>query len=114
MTFNDIRSNVEVRHYIDRADSVMESMGYTEHGRRHAGVVARRARSIMEALGHPPRSCELAAIAAYLHDIGNIANRDHHAQSGAILAHSLLREAGMNIQETIEIVTGSPGDESAI
>ncbi|HET6341412.1 MAG TPA: HD domain-containing protein [Gemmatimonadota bacterium] len=83
----------------------MESMGYTEHGRRHAGVVARRARSIMEALGHPARSCELAAIAAYLHDIGNIANRDHHAQSGAILAHSLLHEAGMNIEETIEVVT---------
>jgi len=105
LTFNDIRSNVEVRHYLDRADSVMASMGYTEHGRRHAGVVARRARSIMEALGYPQRSCELAAIAAYLHDIGNIANRDHHAQSGAILAHSLLREAGMNIEETIEVVT---------
>ncbi|MGH7543498.1 MAG: HD domain-containing protein [Gemmatimonadota bacterium] len=83
----------------------MESMGYTEHGRRHAGVVARRARSIMEALGYPQRSCELAAIAAYLHDIGNIANRDHHAQSGAILAHTLLREAGMDIEETIEVVT---------
>lgn len=105
LTFNDVKSNTEVRHYLDRADSVMESMGYTEHGRRHASVVARRARSIMEALGHPARSCELAAIAAYLHDIGNIANRDHHAQSGAILAHSLLREAGMNIQETIEVVT---------
>ena len=105
LTFNDIRSNTEVRHYLDRADGVMESMGYTEHGRRHAGVVARRARSIMEALGHPARSCELAAIAAYLHDIGNIANRDHHAQSGAILAHTLLREAGMNIEETIEVVT---------
>ena len=105
MTFNDIRSNVEVQHYLDRADSVMESMGYTEHGRRHAGVVAKRARSIMEALGFAARSSELAAIAAYLHDIGNIANRDHHAQSGAILAHSLLREAGMDIEETIEVVT---------
>lgn len=59
----------------------------------------------MEALSFPTRSCELAAIAAYLHDIGNIANRDHHAQSGAILAHMLLREAGMDIEETIEIVT---------
>lgn len=105
LTFNDIKANVEIRHYLDRADGVMESMGYTEHGRRHAGVVARRARSIMEALGHPARSCELAAIAAYLHDIGNIANRDHHAQSGAILAHTLLREAGMDLEETIEIVT---------
>lgn len=105
LTLNDIRYNAEVRHYLDRADGVMESMGYTEHGRRHAGVVARRARSIMEALSFPTRSCELAAIAAYLHDIGNIANRDHHAQSGAILAHTLLREAGMDIEETIEIVT---------
>ena len=60
LTFNDIRSNLEVQHYIDRADGVMESMGYTEHGRRHAGVVAKRARSIMEALGYPGRSCELA------------------------------------------------------
>ena len=105
LTLNDIRYNAEVRHYLDRADSVMESMGYTEHGRRHAGVVSRRARSIMEALSFPQRRCELAAIAAYLHDIGNIANRDHHAQSGAILAHSLLREAGMDIGETIEVVT---------
>jgi hypothetical protein len=105
LTFNDIRSNVEVQHYIDRADGVMASMGYTEHGRRHAGVVAKRARSIMEALGYPARNCELASIAAYLHDIGNIANRDHHAQNGAILAHTLLREAGMDIEETIEIVT---------
>ena len=105
MTLNDIRYNAEVRHYLDRADDVMESMGYTEHGRRHAGVVSRRARSIMEALSLPPRSAELAASAACLHDIGNIANRDHHAQSGAILAHSLLREAGMDIGETIEVVT---------
>ncbi|MGH7571662.1 MAG: HD domain-containing protein, partial [Gemmatimonadota bacterium] len=105
LTLNDIRANAEVRHYIDRADSVMESMGYTEHGRRHAAVVSRRAKSIMEALSFPTRACELAAIAAYLHDIGNIANRDHHAQSGAILAHMLLREAGMDIEETIEIVT---------
>lgn len=105
LTLNDIRANPEVRHYIDRADSVMESMGYTEHGRRHAAVVSKRAKSIMEALSFPPRACELAAVAAYLHDIGNIANRDHHAQSGAILAHTLLREAGMDIQETIEIVT---------
>lgn len=105
LTLADIRHNREVRHYLDRADGVLASVGYTEHGRRHAGVAAKRAVAVLEALERPARKCELAGIAAYLHDIGNIVNRDHHAQSGAVLAHALLREAGMPIVETIEIVT---------
>jgi hypothetical protein len=94
-----------VRKYLDRADEVMGAMGYTEHGRRHAGVVSKRARSLLEALERPPRQCELAGIAAYLHDIGNVVNRDHHAQSGAALAHEILRNLGMPIDEVIEVVT---------
>lgn len=105
LTLADIRQHPEVRHYLDRADGVLKSIGYTEHGRRHAGVAAKRAKAVLEALERPPRKCELAAIAAYLHDIGNIVNRHHHAQSGAVLAHGLLREAGMSIEETIEVVT---------
>lgn len=105
ITLNDIRQNPEVRHYLNRADSVLQSVGYTEHGRRHAAVASKRAKSMLEALDRPSRQCELAGIAAFLHDIGNIVNRDHHAQSGAVLAHALLRQAGMSIEETIEIVT---------
>lgn len=105
LTLNEIKQNPEVQQYIDRADEVMASVGYTEHGRRHAGVVSKRARSVLEALDRPARQCELAAIAAYLHDIGNIVNRDHHAQSGSTLAHSILVHAGMPIEEVIEIVT---------
>ena len=105
MTLTDIRQNADVRLYLDRADGVLAAVGYTEHGRRHASVAAKRAKSLLEALERTPRQCELAGIAAYLHDIGNIANRDHHAQSGAVLAHALLRQAGMRIEETIEIVT---------
>lgn len=105
LTLADIKREPEIRHYLDRADGVLESIGYTEHGRRHAGVVSKRARAVMEALDRPDRECELAAIAAYLHDIGNVVNRDHHAQTGATLAHHLLREAGMAIEDVIEIVT---------
>lgn len=105
LSLSDIKENDEVRQYLDRADEVMASVGYTEHGRRHAGVVAKRARSVLEALDRPGRQCELAAIAAYLHDIGNIVNRDHHAQSGATLAHQILLRTGLPIEEVIEVVT---------
>ncbi|HEU4464246.1 MAG TPA: HD domain-containing protein, partial [Gemmatimonadota bacterium] len=71
----------------------------------HAGVVSKRARSLLEALERPQRQCELAGIAAYLHDIGNVVNRDHHAQSGAALAHEILRKMEMPIEEVIEVVT---------
>ena len=101
----DLQSDPEVRKYLDRADEVMGAMGYTEHGRRHAGVVSKRARSLLEALERPQRQCELAGIAAYLHDIGNVVNRHDHAQSGAALAHDMLGKMGMPIEEVIEVVT---------
>jgi hypothetical protein len=105
ISLSDLQNDPETRKYLDRADEVMAAMGYTEHGRRHASVTAKRARSLLEALERPARQCELAGIAAYLHDIGNIVNRDHHAQSGAGLAHEILRKLGMPIEEVIEVVT---------
>ena len=105
ISISDLQRDPETRKYLDRADEVLGAIGYTEHGRRHAGVVAKRARSLLEALERPARQCELAAIAAYLHDIGNVVNRDHHAQSGAVLAHEILRNMGMPIEEVIEVVT---------
>lgn len=105
LTLSDIKNNPEVRHYLERADSVLAAVGYTEHGRRHASVVARRASKTLKALDRPGRDCELAGIAAYLHDIGNIVNRSNHAQAGGVLAHALLRDSGMAIDDIIEVVT---------
>jgi hypothetical protein len=105
ISLTDLQSDPETRKYLDRADEVLGAIGYTEHGRRHANVVAKRARSLLEALDRPARQCELAGIAAYLHDIGNVVNRDHHAQSGAVLAHEIMRNMGMPIDEVIEVVT---------
>jgi hypothetical protein len=105
VTLGHIKKIPKIQNYLDRADEVMASIGFTEHGRRHANVVSKRARSVLEALERPQRQCELAAIAAYLHDIGNIVNREYHAQSGSVLAHHLLLSVEMPVEEVIEVVT---------
>lgn len=78
--------------------------GYTEHSYRHISIVSQRAGEILESLGYPERTIELAKIAGYLHDIGNCVNRTDHAHSGAILAYNILKEMGMPVEERTEIM----------
>ena len=78
--------------------------GYTEHSHRHISIVSKRAMHILETLGYPKRTIELAGIAGYLHDIGNCVNRIDHAHSGAILAYNILKEMGMPVEERTEIM----------
>lgn len=96
----------DVRIYLTRADRNMEAIGYTEHGFRHAELVARRAREIMVALRRPPREAELASIAGYLHDIGNVAAREEHGQIAVMLAYHVLREMGMPASELADVMAG--------
>lgn len=78
--------------------------GYTEHSHRHISIVSQRAGEILEMLGYPERTIELAKIAGYLHDIGNCVNRTDHAHSGAILAYNILKDMGMPVEERTEIM----------
>lgn len=78
--------------------------GYTEHSHRHISIVSKRAGEILETLGYPERTVELARIAGYLHDIGNCINRTDHAHSGAILAYNILKDMGMPVEERTEIM----------
>ena len=78
--------------------------GYTEHSHRHISIVSQRAGEILETLGYPKRTIELAKIAGYLHDIGNCVNRVDHAHSGAILAYNILKDMGMPVEERTEIM----------
>lgn len=78
--------------------------GYTEHSHRHISIVAKRAGDILETLGYPERTIELAKIAGYLHDIGNCVNRTDHAHSGAIMAYNILKDMGMPVEERTEIM----------
>lgn len=80
-------------------------MGYTEHSFAHVTKVAETARYIIETLGYSEHDCELAEIAGYLHDIGNLVNRVDHSQSGAVMAFRILREYGMDAEDVATVVT---------
>ncbi len=104
ITLKEVKANPKVRKLIDGANEVMKAMGYTEHGHRHVGVVSSITRYILENLGVPPREIELGQIAAYLHDIGNVINREDHPISGANIAYSILDEMGMDATEMSPIL----------
>ena len=71
----------------------MEAMGYTEHGFRHANLVANIAYQVLSRLGYTEREATLASVAGYLHDVGNSLARDAHGQTGAILVYQSLRDS---------------------
>src|SRR5258708_27849503 len=92
VTLKEVRNNPKVRKLIDGANEVMRAMGYTEHGHRHVGVVSGFTGYIMENLSSPAREIELAQIAAYMHDMGNVINRIIHPMIGGALAFTILNE----------------------
>ena len=95
ITYEEIKINPTIREYITQADKTLLACGYTEHGFAHVGRVAYVAEQILQSLGYSQKECELVKTAAWLHDIGNLINRDGHAQSGALMAFRILEELGM-------------------
>ncbi|MGN1415058.1 MAG: HD domain-containing protein [Anaerovoracaceae bacterium] len=105
ITFEDVRKNQAINAYIQKADESLIALGYTEHSFPHVLKVANTASQILTELGHSPREAELAKIAGYLHDIGNIVNRIDHAQSGAVMAFRILDNMGAEAEDIATIVT---------
>ena len=105
VTYKQIREDETIRVYIAQADASLQALGYTEHCFPHVTLVAEKAGSILQTLGFPERTIELARIAGYLHDIGNMVNRVEHSQSGALMAFRLLEERGMPPEEIALITT---------
>ncbi len=99
MTPAQIKENEQIRTYIQRADDTLAAMGFTEHSYAHVTRVAHFAEKVLTELGYPKRTCELAWIAGYMHDIGNVINRIDHAQSGAVMAFRILDKLGMDADE---------------
>ena len=104
VTLEDVKKNEQVKSLIAKADEVLGVIGYTEHGQRHASLSASIAHNILTRLNHSEKKAQLAAIAAYLHDIGNVINRDYHAQIGAVLAQNILLEMKMPLDDIMEII----------
>jgi len=105
MNYREIKGNEEINTYIRQADLSLSALGYTEHSFPHVTLVAEKAGYILETLGYPERTVELAKIAAYLHDIGNIVNRTDHSQSGAMMAFRILDHLGFDPTEIGMIIS---------
>ncbi len=105
ITYQYIRRNRDIQTYINYADAALNTIGYTEHSNAHVERAADTAYMILNTLGYDERTCELAQIAAYMHDIGNVINRVDHAQSGAVMAFRLLDNLGMPPHEISLIVS---------
>jgi uncharacterized protein len=91
-TLEDIQNDPVISAYIAQADRVMDGLGFTEHGFRHANLTAKIAYNVLSRLGFEENTAVLAAIGGYLHDIGNAISRWGHGQTGAVLVHQVLND----------------------
>jgi metal-dependent HD superfamily phosphatase/phosphodiesterase len=113
-TLKNVKKNPIVNAFIKSANDYLGTVGYTEHGIRHVRLVASIAENVLLYLDYPKRMQELAAIAGYMHDIGNVVNRHGHGQSAALMAMKLLKDMGMTPEEVALIISaiGNHEEES--
>ena len=109
INIEDVKNHPLVIAFIERADQCLENVGYTEHGHRHANLVSNIAYNILNHLAFEEQTCKLGAIAGYLHDIGNVINREGHERSGALIAMQVLPDIGLNNEE-IALVASAIGN----
>lgn len=105
VTYEMLRRDAAVNTYITRADESLSALGFTEHSFPHVCGVADMAENILRTLGYDEHEIELAKIAAYLHDIGNLVNRADHSQSGAMMAFRILDHMDMEPEDLATVVT---------
>lgn len=105
ITFEDIQNNENARVYITQADKALSALGYTEHSFPHVTKVALTAGEILEKLNFDLHHIELAKIAGFLHDIGNLINRNNHALSSAQMAFRMLDHMDMPPEDVALIVS---------
>ncbi|MDD5687089.1 MAG: HD domain-containing protein [Elusimicrobia bacterium] len=105
ITLEVIKANPKVVSLLEAANEYLGVIGYTEHGFRHADIVANLARNVLTHLNLEKPLPELAAIAGYLHDIGNVVNRSDHIASSALIAMDILNELQMPPEEIAIIIS---------
>jgi metal-dependent HD superfamily phosphatase/phosphodiesterase len=115
VTLDTVKADPAIHAYIEAADKFTGVIGFTEHGFRHANLVASIARNVLSHLDYPERTAELAAIAGYCHDLGNVMGRDGHAVAASIVTMMTLRELGMPPHEIALVVNaiGAHDDEES-
>ena len=100
-----VRAHERVTAFLDAADEFLDAQGFTEHGRRHASLVGHIAYNVLTHLDHDQRTAELASVAGYLHDVGNVVTRSNHGLSSAFIAYDLLRELDVPVRDIAYIMS---------
>ncbi len=113
ITYLDILNNKDIKNYIESADLALKAIGYTEHSFFHVKKVSEDAAFILKTLDYNEEDIELVKIAGYLHDIGNLVNREQHSQTGAVMAFNILNELHMD-SRSIALIVGAIGNHDEV
>lgn len=105
MKYGDITNNKEIQEYYEKGNAILETLGYTDHSVAHTTMVAKKAAEILKAFDYGNHDIELVKIAGFMHDIGNVINRRHHAEYGALLANEILKEMNLPVSDRVQIVS---------
>lgn len=104
VTLDVVESDPELLAYLQMGDTYLGAIGYTEHGMRHSNLTAHISGNIMRRLGYDERVAEVAAIAGFIHDIGNCVSRADHWISSATIARDVLVRLGMDFAEVAMVM----------
>lgn len=105
ITLQEIKQNESIKALVRAGNHYLDALGFTDHGPRHLSYVSRTASGVLKSLGYSEREVELAAIAGWVHDVGNSINRHDHGPNGAVMLFPILKDAGMDISDVVEIIT---------
>lgn len=105
ITVENLKKDHEISVYLACSTEYLGKLGFTEHGKRHAGIISNRAYNVLKELDYSERDCELAAIAGYIHDIGNLVNRYNHGGTGAVMAYPILSRLGLPPEEIALVIS---------
>lgn len=105
ITLQDVKQNESIKSLVRASNRYLEALGFTDHGPHHLSYVSRTASGVLKSLGYSEREIELAAIAGWVHDVGNSINRHDHGPNGAVMLFPILKEMGMDIADAVEIIT---------
>ncbi len=109
-----IKNDELVKKFIELSDQHLNVLGYTEHGFRHVNIVSVWSRDILKKLNYDEHICELAAIAGYLHDIGNVVNREDHGRLSALFALEILERYNLPAEDIVTIISAIGNHEEEI
>lgn len=89
ITIKDIKNNKYILEFIKQTDMALDTIGYTDHGVRHAELVSKRSQELAKKIGLSEREQELCAIAGFCHDMGNFLSRTNHHYWSALLFNQI-------------------------